>query len=117
MFQIPVVVEPYCKISTQPSLQYLQGPQGDPFAPQPPQTYLPIEPKPLVLPRPVKKKRRPRRETECSLCEGDDSKNREGDLERMISCAECGRSGQSTSITPSRCNDIVSSSSHLFEAC
>lgn len=40
---------------------YLQGPQGDPFAPQP-APYFPLEEEqPIPSPRPVKRKRKPRR--------------------------------------------------------
>ncbi|KZT07692.1 uncharacterized protein LAESUDRAFT_724683 [Laetiporus sulphureus 93-53] len=72
--------------------QYSQGPQGDPFAPQPP-AFITIEgPRPLP-PKPAKKKRTPRREEECGFCQGNDSKNKKtGQPELMVSCSECGRS-------------------------
>ncbi|EKM57762.1 uncharacterized protein PHACADRAFT_116052, partial [Phanerochaete carnosa HHB-10118-sp] len=94
--EIPVLPEPLQKISIQPHLQYLQGPQGDPFAPQPPPSYFPAEVELSIPPKPPKKKRKPRRETECGLCGGDDSKNKASERERMVSCADCGRSGHPT---------------------
>lgn len=33
------------------------------------------------------------REEECGFCQGNDSKNKDGDAEPMVSCEECGRSG------------------------
>ncbi|KAG5721932.1 Histone acetyltransferase MYST2 [Termitomyces sp. T112] len=74
--------------------QYSDGPQGDPFAPQPLPMYYPIEmDQSTLLPKPVKRKRKPRREHECGFCQGDDRKNREGHPEPMATCSECGRSG------------------------
>lgn len=74
--------------------QYSDGPQGDPFAPQPPQIYYAIEiDQPVLLSKPVKRKRKPRREHECGFCQGDDRKNKEGHPELMATCSECGRSG------------------------
>ena len=72
--------------------QYSQGPQGDPFAPQP--SYFTVETPRQAPVKPVKKKRKPRRETVCGFCGGDDSRNKPGQPERLISCAECGRSGE-----------------------
>lgn len=71
--------------------QYSLGPQGDPFAPPPPAYFVPEEP--VHPPKPVKKKRKPRREPECGFCQGNDAKNKIGEPERMVSCDECGRSG------------------------
>lgn len=72
--------------------QYSDAPQGDPFAPQP--SYFPVqEEQPLPTPKPVKRKRKPRREEECGFCQGDDSKNKSGESEPMVTCDECGRSG------------------------
>ncbi|KAG6861356.1 hypothetical protein C0995_001089 [Termitomyces sp. Mi166 len=74
--------------------QYSDGPQGDPFAPQPLPMYYPIEmDQPTLFPKPVKRKRKPRRERECGFCQGDDRKNKEGHPELMATCSECGRSG------------------------
>ncbi|PIL35760.1 transcription factor [Ganoderma sinense ZZ0214-1] len=72
---------------------YPQGPQGDPFA-QPPPVYIPVE-EPVPLPaKPVKKRKRPvAREEECGFCSGNDSENRHGQPELMVSCVDCGRSG------------------------
>ncbi|KAM5538485.1 hypothetical protein V8D89_007818 [Ganoderma adspersum] len=72
---------------------YPQGPQGDPFA-QPPPVYIPVE-EPVPLPaKPVKKRKRPvAREEECGFCSGNDSENRQGQPELMVSCVDCGRSG------------------------
>ncbi|KAG6898214.1 hypothetical protein C0992_003326 [Termitomyces sp. T32_za158] len=74
--------------------QYSDGPQGDPFAPQPLQMYYTIEvDQPILLSKPVKRKRKPRREHECGFCQGDDRKNKAGHPELMATCSECGRSG------------------------
>ncbi|KAG6332467.1 hypothetical protein ID866_6623 [Astraeus odoratus] len=78
--------------SQEPS-QYDQGPRGDPFAPQPAATYLPVPQVAHPRPKPQKKKRKPRREEECGFCQGNDSKNKQGEPELMVSCEECGRSG------------------------
>lgn len=90
--QPPPLYPPY-----QPSRvdSYPQGPQGDPFA-QPPPVYIPVE-EPVPLPaKPVKKRKRPvAREEECGFCSGNDSENREGQPELMVSCVDCGRSGVS----------------------
>lgn len=102
MPQIPAVTEHYHSKSTQPHLHYLQGPQGDPFAPQPSPTYLPVEVELPVPPKPIKKKRKPRRETDCSFCGGDDTKNKEGEPETMVTCADCGRSGESIRVQSRR---------------
>ncbi|KAH9928673.1 uncharacterized protein B0H18DRAFT_1156648 [Fomitopsis serialis] len=87
----PRVVAPQPKIAQ--FRQYSQAPQGDPFAPQPSPSYLPIEePTPPLAAKPPKKKRQPKREEECGFCQGDDSRNGQGQAERMVSCTECGRS-------------------------
>ncbi|KAA1467313.1 hypothetical protein DENSPDRAFT_792496, partial [Dentipellis sp. KUC8613] len=91
--QIPFPQTPlYSPISPQ-RRDYSQGPQGDPFAPAPPTAYFaieePIAPEPQ---KPVKKKRKPKREPICGHCNGK-AKNRQGEPELIISCAECGRSG------------------------
>ena len=78
--------------------RYAQGPQGDPFAPQPPLYGYPnlnSKPNMSLPPKPVKRKRRPRREEICGFCGGNDSRNPEGDQEPMGTCDECGRSGES----------------------
>src|ERR1700733_4881676 len=79
--------------SPQDTRQYSQGPQGDPFAPPPPSYQLPPEELPQATPKPVKKRRKPRREEECGFCQGTDKKNSEGEAEVMVTCTECGRSG------------------------
>jgi hypothetical protein len=53
-----------------------------------------VEPPPP--PNPPKKKRRPRREEECGFCEGNDQKNKAGEAELMVTCDDCGRSGERT---------------------
>ncbi|KAH8117798.1 hypothetical protein DFH11DRAFT_859771 [Phellopilus nigrolimitatus] len=80
--------------------QYAQGPQGDPFAPQPPPQFFPdpnlhtpTDELAQTVSKPVKRKRRPRREEECGFCGGSDSKNRQQQPERMVVCNDCGRSG------------------------
>lgn len=75
--------------------QYSEGPQGDPFAPQATLAYFPIEAEPPPPPaKPIKRKRKARREEECGFCQGDDAKNKEGQPETMVTCTECGRSGE-----------------------
>jgi hypothetical protein len=82
-----------------PVRQYSEGPQGDPFAPQPPPTYFPVEAEqPIVPQKPARRKKRPRKEEVCGFCDGDDTKNKEGQPELMITCDECGRSGNARSI-------------------
>ncbi|OBZ72296.1 Histone acetyltransferase KAT7 [Grifola frondosa] len=67
--------------------------QGDPFA-EPPPAYLPVEEPAPPPTKPLKRKRRPPpREEECGFCHGDDTKNKTGVPELLVSCAECGRSG------------------------
>ncbi|KZT29906.1 hypothetical protein NEOLEDRAFT_1174884 [Neolentinus lepideus HHB14362 ss-1] len=78
-----------------PVHQYSLGPQGDPFAPPPPAYFIPEE-QPAPSSKPLKRKRKPRREPECGFCQGDGSKNKNGEPERMVSCDECGRSGHPT---------------------
>ncbi|KAI6039819.1 hypothetical protein EDC04DRAFT_2681670 [Pisolithus marmoratus] len=78
--------------SQEPS-QYDQGPRGDPFAPLPSTTYVPIPELIAPAPKPQKRRRKPRREEECGFCQGNDSKNKLGEPELMVSCDECGRSG------------------------
>ncbi|KAF9466565.1 hypothetical protein BDZ94DRAFT_1288192 [Collybia nuda] len=74
--------------------QYSEGPQGDPFAPQATHAYFPVEAElPPPPTKPAKRKRRARREEECGFCQGNDSKNKEGRPETMVTCTECGRSG------------------------
>ncbi|KDQ56969.1 hypothetical protein JAAARDRAFT_58448 [Jaapia argillacea MUCL 33604] len=93
-----------------PPRHYSQGPQGDPFAPQPPAAYFPPEQEQPVHPtKPVKKKRKPRREEECSFCEGSDAKNRDGEPEVMVTCVECGRSGHPSCMNLRESADIVRS--------
>ncbi|TFK40263.1 hypothetical protein BDQ12DRAFT_711658 [Crucibulum laeve] len=87
--------------------QYAQGPQGDPFAPQQTAPYFPImEEAPAPLPKP-KRRRKIKREEECSFCQGNDAKNKVGELEQMVTCSECGRSGH-----PS-CMDLSEIGDHL----
>ncbi|KAG6850717.1 hypothetical protein H0H93_009875 [Arthromyces matolae] len=74
--------------------QYPDAPHGDPFAPPPPPIYFPIQLDLIPMsPKPMKRKRRPRREHECGFCQGDDMKNKTGQPELMVTCSECGRSG------------------------
>ena len=74
--------------------EYSQGPQGDPFAQPPPPDYFPPVSEAVLNTKPLKKKRRVRREPNCGFCGGNDKKNTIGDPEEMVSCDECGRSGQ-----------------------
>lgn len=81
---------------SQEPCQYDNGPRGDPFAPQLSAPYIPVpEPIPQAV-KPQKRRRKPRREEECGFCQGNDSKNKHGHPEPMVSCEECGRSGAST---------------------
>jgi hypothetical protein len=80
-----------------PPAAFSPGPQGDPFAPQP-TDYFPIPdepPPPTPQPKHGRRKRRPQREPRCGFCRGDDSANKHGQPEAMVSCASCGRSGPS----------------------
>ena len=80
--------------------QYSQGPQGDPFAPQLPPPFFPIEQQQLLPTPKPKRKRRIRREEECGFCQGNDTRNTMGDPELMLTCHMCGRSGLLFSSTP-----------------
>jgi len=88
--------------------QYSPGPQGDPFAPPPPPVFVP-ELSNMPTPKPVKKKRKPRREEECGFCQGDDSNNKCGHPEVMVSCVECGRSGHPTCMELGKVADVIRS--------
>ncbi|KAI0329070.1 hypothetical protein GY45DRAFT_920930 [Cubamyces sp. BRFM 1775] len=94
--QTPQPPPPYPSYAYSRVQQYPQGPQGDPFA-QPPPVYVPMEEpvEPVPLPaKPFKKRKRPpAREEECGFCHGNDSRNKNGDPELMVSCVDCGRSG------------------------
>ncbi|KAG7089863.1 hypothetical protein E1B28_011507 [Marasmius oreades] len=78
--------------------QYDQGPQGDPFAP--PTAFFPppalLDETHVQIPKPVKRKKKPKREEECGFCQGNDSKNKHGEAEQMLSCDVCGRSGHAS---------------------
>ena len=89
--------------STSYQTWYAPGPQGDPFAPQlPPHHFSDLNaggPPPaeqnLTAHKSSKRKRKPKREEGCMVCTGDDSKNRAGAPERLLTCAECNRRGRS----------------------
>lgn len=88
--------------------QYSQGPQGDPFAPQPILSYIPIQPEHATrLSKPLKRKRKPRREEECGFCQGNDEKNRDGMPEQMATCDECGRSGHPSCMDLAKIGNII----------
>ncbi|KAF9484353.1 hypothetical protein BDN70DRAFT_917724 [Pholiota conissans] len=90
--------------------QYSGGPQGDPFAPQVPVPFfaLPEEvPPPPPPPKPRRRKKVAREET-CSFCRGD-AKNKRGELESMITCHECGRSGHPSCMQLEKLGDVVRS--------
>ncbi|PFH53093.1 hypothetical protein AMATHDRAFT_138384, partial [Amanita thiersii Skay4041] len=88
--------------------QYPQGPQGDPFAPQPVATYFPIPAQELPPPpKQLKRKRKPRREEECGFCQGNDEKNKDGEPEVMVSCDECGRSGHPSCMNLAEIGNVV----------
>ncbi|GBE88242.1 hypothetical protein SCP_1300570 [Sparassis crispa] len=92
-----------------PPRQYSQGPQGDPFAPQPSPAYYQVEEPPPPPLRPSKKKRQPRREEECGYCQGDDAKNKDGVPEMMVSCADCRRSGHPSCMDLSDIGEVMRS--------
>lgn len=46
-----------------------------------------------VSQKPLKRKRKPRREKDCGFCGGNNSRNREKKPEHMVTCSDCGRSG------------------------
>ncbi|KAG8213081.1 hypothetical protein J3R82DRAFT_11475 [Butyriboletus roseoflavus] len=95
---------------SQEPLQYDQGPQGDPFAPQPPAAYLPIPETELArVTKPQKRKRKPRREEECGFCQGNGCKNKHGEPEVMVSCEECGRSGHPSCMELGKVAEVVRS--------
>ncbi|KAI6094569.1 hypothetical protein EDD16DRAFT_1784082 [Pisolithus croceorrhizus] len=94
--------------SQEPS-QYDQGPRGDPFAPQPSATYIPIPEVVTPPPKLPKRRRKPRREEECGFCQGNDSKNKLGEPESMVSCDECGRSGHPSCMELARVADMMRS--------
>lgn len=94
-------MSPISPASTETFRQYPQGPQGDPFAPQPESIFFRKEDdfqqqqrQQLHPTKPLKKKRRIRREEECGFCRGDDNKNAQGEPELLVTCSECGRSGE-----------------------
>ncbi|KZT73104.1 hypothetical protein DAEQUDRAFT_722218 [Daedalea quercina L-15889] len=114
-------VVPPSVLASQPKFahfrNYSQGPQGDPFAPQP-SPYLPVEEStPLPVAKPPKKRRQPRREEECGFCEGDDSKNKHGRAESMVSCAECGRSTHPSCLNLPDIGDVMHSYPWLCHNC
>ncbi|KAF9266517.1 hypothetical protein L218DRAFT_996694 [Marasmius fiardii PR-910] len=80
--------------------QYDQGPQGDPFALPPQTTFFPppalVEEAHVQTPKPPKRKRKPKREEECGFCQGNDSNNKHGEPEQMLTCHVCGRSGHAS---------------------
>ncbi|KAJ4480048.1 hypothetical protein J3R30DRAFT_3288344 [Lentinula aciculospora] len=74
--------------------EYSQGPQGDPFAPQPqPVFFQPSLDQPQLLPsqKSMKRKRKQKRDSLCDSCSGDDAANKDGEPEIMLSCIDCGR--------------------------
>lgn len=96
--------------------QFSQAPQGDPLDPRP--DYVPVEePQPPPPSKPVRRKRKPRREEECSFCQGDDNKNKNGEPELMLTCHECGRSGEIQTIPIYGSSDLLfSRPSELYGA-
>ncbi|GLB40489.1 putative histone acetyltransferase [Lyophyllum shimeji] len=72
--------------------------------------YFPIQLEQSMLPRkPVKRKRKPPREPECSFCRGNDRKNKMGQPELMATCDECGRSGHPSCMDLPGLGDILRS--------
>ncbi|KAJ3768226.1 hypothetical protein FB446DRAFT_289115 [Lentinula raphanica] len=72
---------------------YSEGPQGDPFAPQPqPFFEPPLDQSQLFPPpKPMKRKKKQKRDAQCYHCFGEDVANRDGQPEIMLSCVDCGR--------------------------
>ena len=94
--QAPPLIAPIDNPPIRYSRQYSQGPQGDPFAPQPLPPYLPVEEPSMPTPKPPRKKRKVDREKECRFCKAEGKKNIIP--ERLLTCAECGRSGEQDTI-------------------
>ncbi|TCD59865.1 hypothetical protein EIP91_011280 [Steccherinum ochraceum] len=103
--QAPPPIVPLDNPRTRYRRQYSQGPQGDPFAPQPLPPFIPVEQPSMPTPRPPRKKRKLAREKECGFClaRGDN------DVvpERLLTCVECGRSGHPTCLKISKLGDLV----------
>lgn len=81
------------------------GSYPDPYAPPPPQEMPTDPPAPApASPAPissssksvkrVRKRRKPKRDENCSFCQGTDQNNAKGQEEPMVSCCNCGRSGE-----------------------
>jgi hypothetical protein len=76
-------------------IQYTQGPQGDPFAPQELPVLLPVEaPQSLQL-KSAKRRRRIPRESVCSVCRSEEKIGIDGP-EPLLSCVDCKLKGQAT---------------------
>ncbi|PPQ98341.1 hypothetical protein CVT26_013597 [Gymnopilus dilepis] len=93
--------------------QYSQGPHGDPFAPElPVPPFFPIEqeqPQPPPPPPKPKRRRKVQREEECSFCRGNETRNKAGEPEPMLTCHECGRSGHPTCMQLEKLGPVVRS--------
>ncbi|TFK72958.1 hypothetical protein BDN72DRAFT_815391 [Pluteus cervinus] len=97
--------DPYSQVR-----QYSQGPQGDPFAPQP-LPFFPIQPalEPPSPRKPPKRKRKPPpKEKHCGFCGGIDT-NAEGVHETMVTCVECSRGGHPTCMKLAEIGDVIRS--------
>ncbi|KIK62510.1 hypothetical protein GYMLUDRAFT_502271 [Collybiopsis luxurians FD-317 M1] len=80
---------------------YPQGPQGDPFAPQP-SIFFPPPVLDHPLPAAQKSMKRKRKQKKCDFCGGNDTRNKDGQPEVMLSCVDCdGPSGASILPVPS----------------
>ncbi|KAI0261497.1 hypothetical protein BC834DRAFT_465974 [Gloeopeniophorella convolvens] len=88
---------------------YSQGPQGDPFAQPPPPDYFPPVSEFVPTTKPAKKRKKVRRDLLCSFCEGNDRRNKLGEVEAMVSCEECGRSGHPTCMSLGSVADLIRS--------
>ncbi|KAH8100899.1 hypothetical protein BXZ70DRAFT_1021503 [Cristinia sonorae] len=104
----PSHVEPPPHLALSPPIlynrQYSQGPHGDPFAPQPIPSYLPVEEPAMPAPRPPKKKRKVVRSKECDFCRAKGLKDVVH--ERLLSCTECGRSGHPSCLQISSLGEV-----------
>ena len=58
--------------------------------------------------KPIKRKRRGKKGDNCGQCGGTDSSNKEGVLEQMVHCDECGLAGMSCHFDQSHVSELTS---------
>lgn len=61
-------------------------------------------PRPVPKHKKVRRVKRPRRERDCGFCQGSDEHNKDGVPETMLSCSNCGRSGELSLVSGSTLN-------------